>query len=81
MSFVTSYILCCCCCVDTLRDYFSQYGVISECTVMKDPVTRRSRYQHCSCTVFCREIMFIDRAIPVSAKGSANYESQCSMKY
>jgi len=28
---------------EMLREYFSQYGMISECTVMKDPITRRSR--------------------------------------
>ena len=38
--------------LDTLRDYFSRYGEISECTVMKDPVTRRSRYL-CYVSVSC----------------------------
>jgi RNA-binding protein Musashi len=28
---------------DMLRQYFSKFGTVSECTVMKDPVTRRSR--------------------------------------
>ena len=27
-----------------LREHFSQYGEITECMVMKDPITKRSRF-------------------------------------
>lgn len=29
---------------ESLRDYFSQFGEITEVMVMKDPTTRRTRY-------------------------------------
>ena len=29
---------------ESLRDYFSKFGEITEVMVMKDPTTRRSRY-------------------------------------
>jgi len=32
-----------CRCVETLRHYFSQFGDIVECMVMKDQATKRSR--------------------------------------
>jgi len=32
-------------CAETLRQYFSRYGDIVDCMVMKDPTTKRSRYE------------------------------------
>lgn len=32
---------------ESLRDYFSKFGEITEVMVMKDPTTRRSRYVEC----------------------------------
>ncbi len=32
-----------CLCSDSLRDYFSKFGEIRECMVMRDPTTKRSR--------------------------------------
>lgn len=29
---------------DGLREYFSKFGDIKECVVMRDPVTKKSRY-------------------------------------
>lgn len=37
-------ILCLFCIAESLRDYFSQFGEITEVMVMKDPTTRRTRY-------------------------------------
>jgi len=31
-------------CAEGLREHFSKYGELTECMVMKDPVTKRSRY-------------------------------------
>ena len=29
---------------DTLRENFEQYGEVTECNIMKDPISKRSRY-------------------------------------
>ena len=29
---------------ENLRDYFSKFGEVKECMVMRDPITKRSRY-------------------------------------
>lgn len=34
------------CFAESLRDYFSQFGEITEVMVMKDPTTRRTRFVH-----------------------------------
>ena len=31
-------------CAEALQAYFGRFGDISECMIMRDPVTRRSRY-------------------------------------
>ena len=48
-------------CVETLRQYFSRYGDVVDCMVMKDPTTKRSRYRYCtvySYTLRCTYVLF-----------------------
>ena len=39
-----------CVVTETLRQYFSRYGDIVDCMVMKDPTTKRSRYELIACS-------------------------------
>jgi len=45
-------------CVETLRQYFSRYGDVVDCMVMKDPTTKRSRYRYCTVCTPCALHMF-----------------------
>ena len=36
-----------CVCVDKLRECFEAYGEVTECSIMKDPVQKRSRCVAC----------------------------------
>ena len=42
-----SLTVCVCVCVDKLRECFEAYGEVTECSIMKDPVQKRSRCVAC----------------------------------
>ena len=48
-----------CVCSETLRQYFSQFGEIVECMVMKDQATKRSRSVHISSVILMMMMMMM----------------------